>query len=138
MSDNLKPDDRKRTMQAIKSKGTKPEKRLFAILAGMGLSGWKKNVKEIAGKPDVVFPDQKVVVFVDGCFWHGCPYCRRKLPKTNHAYWKKKISHNITLAESYNKQLTHEGWTVIRIWEHEIEDVAKLRFRVKELIKWIN
>ena len=106
MSDNLKPDDRKRTMQAVKSKGTRLEKRLFAMLAGMGLSGWRKNVKEIIGKPDVAFPGHKVVVFVDGCFWHGCPYCHRKLPETNHDYWKKKISHNVELAKSYNKQLT--------------------------------
>lgn len=72
MSDNLKPDDRKRTMQAVKSKGTRLEKRLFAMLAGMGIGGWKRNVKSIIGKPDVAFPNQKIVIFVDGCFWHGC------------------------------------------------------------------
>jgi len=133
MSDNLKSDDRKRTMQAVKSKGTKLEKRLFAMLAGMGISGWKKNVKNITGKPDVAFPNQKIVIFVDGCFWHGCPHCRRKLPETNHEYWEKKINRNVELAESYNEQLSRVGWTVIRIWEHEIADTAKLKFRLKEL-----
>lgn len=133
MSDNLKPDDRKRTMQAVKSKGTRLEKRLFAVLAGMGINGWKKNATSIAGKPDVAFPKQKIVIFVDGCFWHGCPHCRRKLPKTNRVYWKRKIKRNVELAEFYNKQLSQDGWTVIRIWEHEIADMTNLKFRMKEL-----
>ncbi len=133
MSDNLKPDDRKRTMQAVKSKETKLEKRLFAMLAGMGINGWKKNVANIAGKPDIAFLKQKTAIFVDGCFWHGCPYCRRKLPKTNRTYWKRKIKRNVELAKFYNNQLRQDGWTVIRVWEHEISDVATLKSRVKEL-----
>jgi DNA mismatch endonuclease (patch repair protein) len=126
MSDNLKPYDRKRAMQAVKSKGTSLERRFFAMLAGMGISGWKKNVRTIIGKPDVVFLRKKIAVFVDGCFWHGCPHCRRKLPQTNTEYWKRKIKHNV-------EQLRREGWTVIRIWEHEIADIAKLKSRMKEL-----
>lgn len=133
MSDNLKPDDRKRTMQAVKSKGTNLEKRLFAMLAGMGFSGWKKNVKNVTGKPDVAFLDWKIAIFVDGCFWHGCPYCRRNLPKTNRRYWKRKIKRNVELAEVYNKRLISDGWVVIRIWEHEIKDTITLKQRLKEL-----
>jgi DNA mismatch endonuclease (patch repair protein) len=133
MSDNLKPDDRKRTMQAVKSKGTRLEKRLFAMLTGMGISGWKKNVKNIAGKPDVAFLERKIAIFVDGCFWHGCPHCHRKLPETNHEYWERKIKRNVELAASYNEQLRRDGWTVIRIWEHETKDTAKLKPRLKEL-----
>jgi len=136
MSDNLKPDDRKRTMRAVKSKGTKLEKRLFAMLAGMGISGWKKNALSVIGKPDIAFLDQKVAIFVDGCFWHGCPYCRRKIPKTNRAYWKRKINRNVELARFYNEQLSRDSWTVIRIWEHEITDTAKLKSCMKELKKW--
>jgi DNA mismatch endonuclease (patch repair protein) len=133
MSDNLNPDDRKRTMQAVKSKGTRLEKRLFAMLTGLGISGWKKNVQNIKGKPDVAFLNQKIAIFVDGCFWHGCPHCQRKLPQTNRAYWKKKIKRNIELAKFYNEQLNLEGWTVIRIWEHELIDTTQLRSRIKEL-----
>jgi DNA mismatch endonuclease (patch repair protein) len=133
MSDNLKPNDRKRTMQSVKSKGSKLEKRLFAMLAGMGIGGWKKNVKNITGKPDVAFPNQKIAFFVDGCFWHGCPHCHRKLPETNHDYWERKIKRNVELAESYNEQLSRDGWIVIRIWEHEIVDPTKLKFLLKEL-----
>ena len=133
MSDNLKPADRKRTMKAVKSKGTKLERRLFATLAGMGISGWKKNVTSITGKPDVAFPQQKIAIFVDGCFWHGCPHCRRKLPETNHEYWERKIRRNVELAASYNEQLNRGGWTVIRIWEHEITHKEMLKVRIEEL-----
>ena len=133
MSDNLKPDDRRRTMQAVKSKGTRIERRLFALLARNGISGWKKNLKSVLGKPDVVFLDPKLAIFIDGCFWHGCPYCRRKLPETNKAYWKRKIKRNIELALHYNEQLNRNGWTVIRIWEHEIDDVKKLNKLIKDI-----
>ena len=120
-------------MQAVKSKGTRLEKRLFALLAGMGISGWKQNVRNITGKPDVVFLNQRTVIFIDGCFWHGCPHCHRKLPETNHDYWERKIKRNVELAESYNEQLGREGWTVIRIWEHEMTDFVKLKSRLREL-----
>jgi DNA mismatch endonuclease (patch repair protein) len=120
-------------MQAVKSKGTRLEKRFFAMLVGMGISGWNKNVKSITGKPDIVFPNQKVAIFVDGCFWHGCPHCHRKLPKTNRIYWERKIKRNIDLAKLYNKQLRQDGWIVIRIWEHELADTTKIKSRVKEL-----
>ena len=117
-------------MQAVKGKGTKLERRLWAMLAGMGLKGWKKNVGTIAGKPDVVFTNQRIVVFMDGCFWHGCPYCCRKLPKTNRGYWEKKIERNVELAQLHNEQLQRDGWTVVRIWEHEMADTAQVRARI--------
>ena len=122
MSDNLTPEDRKKTMRAVKGKGTKLEQRFFSTLAGMRISGWKKNVSEIIGKPDVVFPNQKIAIFIDGCFWHGCPICQRKLPKTNRKYWKQKIKRNISQAKSVNKELLQNDWKVFRIWEHEMKD----------------
>ena len=99
MVDNLRPEDRRKTMRAVKGKGTKLEKRLSSMLAGMSLKGWKQNVSNITGKPDVVFFDQKVVIFVDGCFWHGCPVCQRKLPETNREYWARKITRNVELSK---------------------------------------
>lgn len=124
MSDNLTPEDRWKTMRAVKGKGTRLERRLFSMLVGMGLKGWQKNVGSIVGKPDVVFVSRRVAIFVDGCFWHGCPHCQRKLPKTNRKYWEQKIKRNVALAKSHNKQLRADGWTVIRIWEHEISKTA--------------
>ena len=137
MGDNLKPEDRRRTMQAVKGKGTKLERRLFSMLVGMGAKGWKKNVTGIIGKPDVVFEKQRVAIFIDGCFWHGCPFCRRKLPQTNREYWERKINRNVAQAEAINEQLRHEGWTVVRIWEHEVRkaaDLAEVRARILQTI----
>ena len=117
-------------MQAVKGKGTILEKRLWAMLGGLGLKGWKKNAATVTGKPDVVFTDQRVVVFIDGCFWHGCPICRRKMPKTNREYWVRKINRNVELAQRHNEQLQKDGWTVVRIWEHEMADTSIMKTRI--------
>lgn len=117
-------------MRAVRGKGTRLEKRIFGLLAQMKLSGWKKNFEGLAGKPDVVFVDQHIAMFIDGCFWHGCPYCQRKLPQTNRAYWQKKIRRNVALAKLHNRKLRRQGWTVLRVWEHEMTDTIKLRARI--------
>lgn len=122
-------------MQAVKGKGTKLEKRLWAMLAGMRLKGWKKNADTITGKPDVVFISQRVALFIDGCFWHGCPYCRRKLPQTNREYWERKIKRNVELAQLHNEQLQRDGWAVVRIWEHEMVDTAIVRARIRHALE---
>jgi DNA mismatch endonuclease (patch repair protein) len=138
MVDNLKPEDRRRTMQAVKGKKTRLEKRLFSMLAGMSLKGWKQNVSHVCGNPDVAFIDERVAIFVDGCFWHGCSVCQRKLPQTNREYWKSKIARNVKLANCYNRQLRKDGWTVIRIWEHEItcnNGRQAIRSKIRQNIK---
>ncbi len=134
MADNLKPEDRKKAMRAVKGKATRLERRLFAMLAGMRLKGWRKNVSEIEGKPDVVFLKEKMVIFIDGCFWHGCTICNKKLPETNREYWAKKISHNVELANNHDQKLIADGWTVIRIWEHDIKDKGTMQ-RIKSEVK---
>ncbi len=132
MPDNLTPEDRRKTMQAVKGKGTGLERRLASMLAGMGISGWQKNVGDLIGKPDIVFPSKRVVVFIDGCFWHGCPYCQKKLPVTNKEYWERKIQRNVERARFQNQKLSEDGWTVIRIWEHEFRDpVSMIRIRAE-------
>ena len=137
MVDNLKPEDRKKTMRAVKGKGTKLELRLFAMLAGMRVNGWRKNANYVEGKPDVVFLDKKVAIFIDGCFWHGCPICNRKLPETNRDYWTGKIDRNVELANIYNHKLADSGWTIIRIWEHELNDktaMQKIKLNIKQAL----
>lgn len=133
MADNLTPADRQKAMRAVKGKGTTPERRLFAMLAGMRLKGWRRHAADITGKPDVVFTHERVAIFVDGCFWHGCPHCQRKLkPDTNRQYWERKINRNIELAKSHNQKLLEAGWSVIRIWEHEIKNPAdRIQIRAK-------
>jgi len=138
MPDNLTPEDRRKTMRAVKGKGTSLERRLFSMLAGMKLHGWKKNVDDMVGKPDVVFPAQRVVIFVDGCFWHGCPHCNRKRPETNHEYWERKIGRTVERDKRNSQALAEDGWRVIRIWEHELKDAqgrSEARSTIRQALK---
>lgn len=124
-------------MRAVKGKGTGLERRLFAMLAGMRLHGWRKNADDVIGKPDVVFDELRVAVFVDGCFWHGCPVCQRKLPETNREYWERKIQRNVERDRLRGATLEENGWRVVRIWEHEMRPGptrAGLRARLREAI----
>jgi DNA mismatch endonuclease, patch repair protein len=113
--DNLTHDQRRKCMQLNKSSDTSPEKRLRSILWRLGLR-FRKNSK-VLGKPDLVFTRHRVVVFVDGCFWHGCKQHSR-LPKSNRDYWVQKIRRNKKRDKRVTSQLRDQGWKVIRFWEH--------------------
>jgi len=134
MPDNLTPEDRRKTMRAVKGKGTSLERQLFAMLAGMRLNGWRKNAKDIIGNPDAVFPAEHIAIFVDGCFWHGCPRCDRKLPETNREYWVRKIERNTERDRQNTQALRDNGWSVIRIWGHELRDAAS-RSSIRSMIR---
>lgn len=119
-------------MSQIKSKNTQPEIAIRKLI-------WKKGYKYrighgLIGKPDMVFPSYGVTVFIDGCFWHGCPkHCR--IPSSNVKYWKQKISGNKQRDNRINRQLKKDGWKVIRVWEHEIK--KNLEKAVQRVIKYI-
>lgn len=137
MPDNLSHEDRKRTMRAVKGSRTSPEMRLRAILAGNHIGGWKANLETLTGKPDIAFPHDRLAIFVDGCFWHGCPVCDRPLPETNRDYWQKKIGRNVKRDREVGKSLTADGWTVLRIWEHELKkgkDFAAIAARIRGVL----
>lgn len=106
-------------MSRIKGKNTKPEIALRKALWALGLRYRLKS--NLPGRPDMVFRGKKLAVFVDGCFWHGCPE-HYVPPKTNARFWKKKISENIARDRKVDKKLKDLGWTVFRVWEHEIMD----------------
>ncbi len=133
MPDNLSPEDRRKTMRAVRSKGTRLESRLFHLLARSGIRGWKQHPVDLTGHPDVVFPVQRLVIFVDGCFWHGCVVCRRPLPTTNAEYWAGKIQGNTKRASRVDSQLKEAGWLVLHIWEHELKDLAGRQLVVHRL-----
>lgn len=116
-------------MAQVKSIGNKStEKNLLALLRRQEITGWRRFYP-LFGKPDFVFPKARVVVFVDGCFWHGHPgKCR--MPVTNRPYWLKKINSNIKRDKRVTRTLQEKGWKVIRIWEDSIQKqstMAKLR-----------
>lgn len=126
MTDNLSPEDRKRTMRAVKGKQTGPERRLRAMLAGMRVSGWCVNYRDAPGNPDIAFPAQRIAIFVDGCFWHACPICNRPLPQNNQEYWERKIRRNQERDRRYDAELESLGWRVLRIWGHEMRKNSDL------------
>lgn len=110
----------KRRMQACGQKNTAPELALRSLLHGMGLR-YRIDCRLIPGlrrKADVSFPRLKVAVFVNGCFWHGCPK-HATWPKANGEYWRRKILRNRERDKDTDRRLAEEGWLVIRVWEHE-------------------
>jgi DNA mismatch endonuclease, patch repair protein len=120
MADNLTPEQRSYSMSRIRSRGnSSTELRLIQLMRGAGVSGWRRKSK-LCGRPDFVFPKRRIAVFVDGCYWHGCRKCALG-SKTNTEYWKPKIAGNIKRDRSNTRKLRDEGWTVVRIWEHDLK-----------------
>jgi DNA mismatch endonuclease (patch repair protein) len=97
-----------------------------------GVTGWRRN-RPIVGKPDFVFPKAKVAVFVDGCFWHGCPKCYRA-PKSNVPYWRLKIERNRKRDLKVNRELRKRGWVVLRFWECRLQDGPKVSLRIQRTL----
>ena len=117
MTDVMTPSQRSRCMSKIRNKDTKPEILLRKRLWAQGLR--YRIGYGLIGNPDIVFVSKKVVIFVDGCFWHKCPM-HYKQPKTNVNFWREKINKNVERDQKVNQELENRGWTVLRIWEHEL------------------
>jgi DNA mismatch endonuclease, patch repair protein len=115
----------RRTMLGCRSRDTRPEKALRSLLHAMGLRFrvCTRPVAQVRRTADIVFTKVRVAVFVDGCFWHGCPEHYR-IPRTNTTYWADKITGNRTRDRQTDALLQHAGWTVVRVWEHEDALVA--------------
>lgn len=107
-------------MARVRSIGNKTtEERLASLLRQNKLSGWRRHLR-LAGKPDFIWPSERVAVFVDGCFWHGHDCGRNLTPKTNTNVWREKIRRNKARDGQASRLLRREGWVVIRIWECEL------------------
>src|SRR5690349_13448290 len=111
---------RSEVMSTVRSKNTKLEQNLFDLLKNLGLSNFETHVEELLGKPDVVFVQERVIVFLDSCFWHGCPKHLR-MPATNIEYWQNKIEKNKSRDRFQRRELKKQGWRVVRVWEHELK-----------------
>mgnify|MGYP004509476211 CR=1 FL=1 len=118
--DNHSKEVRSYNMSKIRSTGTKPEEFVRKYPFSKGLR-YRKNVKTLPGKPDIVFSKYKTVVFVNGCFWHGHD-CRNTRPSDNAEYWQKKRERNIKHDKEVTAMFENRGWTVIRIWECELKN----------------
>jgi DNA mismatch endonuclease, patch repair protein len=124
---------RSRIMFAVRSKGNKStEECLIKIMKNYNIIGWRRNWP-LSGKPDFVFPKHSLAVFVDGCFWHGCPRCYTE-PKKNAEYWREKIRRNILRDRKNSRLLRSKGWHVIRIWEHSLKNQKVIAKRIKKVV----
>ena len=120
------PEHRRRTMQAVRSKDTKPEMIVRRLVHAQGYR-YRLHRRDLPGVPDLTFPSRRKVVFVHGCFWHGHP-CRGepRLPKSNRDYWVPKIRRNAERDAEHAKSLKALGWESLTVWECELRDQAQV------------
>lgn len=130
-TDVFTKEKRSEVMRAVKGRDTRPEMALRKKLHALGFR-YRLNVKDLPGKPDLVFPKHKTVVFVHGCFWHG-HQCKRgnRQPKQNADYWKEKIARNKSRDKKNAKELEKLGWRVITVWECELKDLDPASLPIK-------
>jgi DNA mismatch endonuclease (patch repair protein) len=117
MADIFSKKKRSEIMSRIRAKNTKAEVEFRKKVWAAGLR-YRLYSKKLPGKPDFVFTSKKLVVFLDGCFWHKCPQCFKR-PKSNKKYWDWKIKYNVDKDKRVNRKLRKAGWKVIRFWEHD-------------------
>lgn len=113
-------EQRHKNMQAVKGKNTKLENRVMTYLWQQGYR-FRKNVKDLEGKPDIAIKKYKLVIFIDSCFWHKCPV-HYKAPATNVEFWENKISGNFNRDLIVTQYYKSKKWNILRIWEHELKD----------------
>jgi DNA mismatch endonuclease, patch repair protein len=132
LSDKISPSRRSANMRAIRSKDMKPEMAVRRIVHSMGYR-FRLHRKDLPGKPDIVFPSRRAVVFVHGCFWHQHPdpHCKdARLPKSNAAYWQPKLARNQARDVEHETALVSQGWRVLIIWECELRDIDALKQKI--------
>ncbi|OPZ16182.1 MAG: Very short patch repair protein [candidate division BRC1 bacterium ADurb.BinA364] len=120
MADTFSAEQRSEIMRRVRGRDTSAEWRLRRALWARGLRGYRIDSRRLPGRPDAAYSRWKLAIFVDGCFWHGCPdHCR--MPNSNRAYWEAKIGRNIARDRRTDAELASMGWRVLRIWEHEVK-----------------
>ncbi|TVT52285.1 very short patch repair endonuclease [Amycolatopsis rhizosphaerae] len=125
---------RRRNMQAIRSRDTQPE---MAVRRALHRLGFRYRVAiapvaDLRRRADIVFTKRRVAVFIDGCFWHGCPVHGRKSFNHNADYWPSKIAANMARDKNTTEELRRSGWTVLRFWEHE--DAEKVVEAIRNVV----
>jgi DNA mismatch endonuclease (patch repair protein) len=136
MADVFTRAQRSAIMSRVKGRGNAAtELRLVAMFKARGIHGWRRHA-EVFGRPDLVFYRSRVAVFVDGCFWHGCPR-HGSLPSARREFWRPKLEQNRTRDALVNRGLTDRGWRVLRIWQHELlrRNEGRLLARIERTLR---
>lgn len=140
MADIVTRQIRSRMMSGIRGRGNlSTEVAMARILRERHLTGWRRHRKlSLLGprkfvRPDFVFRKERVALFIDGCFWHGCrKHCT--FPSTNYDFWKDKLDACTARDRKINRELRQKGWKVIRIWEHELRQPGRVALRVEKVL----
>lgn len=138
MADTVTKEQHSRNMSLIRSKETKPEVFVRSVLHSLGFR-FRKNVKTLPGKPDIVLPKHKTIIFVHGCFWHQHKGCRQAtIPKSNIDYWVPKLKGNVKRDKQHKMDLESQNWTVAVIWECETKKADALMEKLKTIFPGID
>ena len=133
MTDIFTPAKRSEMMSRIRGKGNKGTELAFArLLREHGITGWRRHLP-LLGKPDFVFRRERVIVFVDGCYWHGCRWHYRE-PTTNVEFWQRKIEGNRQRDRKTTAILRRQGWKVLRVWEHSLAQPEKIMLKLAKAL----
>ena len=133
MADTRTPEQRRRIMQSVKTKDTGPELKVRRLLHQLGYR-YRLNRKNLPGRPDIVFPGKKIVIFVNGCFWHSHGCSKGLPPKSRLDYWTPKLAANKRRDASRLLQLRKLGWRTFTIWQCNVKNIEKLVPRLKKFI----
>jgi len=135
MGDVLTPEQRRRNMQRIRSKNTKPEMRVRKLVHRLGYR-FRLHSAKLPGRPDLVFAARRKVIFVHGCYWH-MHLCRfgRVVPATNAEFWQKKRSGNVVRDRVVRGELRKAGWTMLVIWECQVRDEPRIAKRIQAFLQ---
>ena len=121
-------------MARVKNKDTAPEITVRSIVHKLGFR-FRKNRTDLPGRPDIVLPRHRKVIFVHGCFWHGHKNCKRAgRPASNKAFWRKKLDANIARDKKNAQTLRREGWKVMTIWQCQMRDENRLVNRIESFL----
>lgn len=133
MPDVFSKAKRSEVMSRIRGRGNKDTEVVLArLFRAERITGWRRHTA-LVGRPDFAFRRQRVAVFVDGCFWHGCPV-HSNMPANNRAFWQKKLSGNQVRDRLVNRTLRKNGWRVVRVWEHELRKPARVLNRIRKAL----
>lgn len=135
MADIYSKVKRSQIMSRVRARGSrKTELALVKLLRQHRIVGWRRHLK-VFGNPDFVFRERRLAIFVDGCFWHGCPK-HASQPKTNRAFWKEKLLRNKDRDRLVTRTLKKRGWHVLRIWQHELTRKSETRcvLRIRQVM----
>ncbi|SNR34951.1 very short patch repair endonuclease [Puniceibacterium sediminis] len=137
MTDIVNKETRSRMMSGIRGKDTRPELLLRRALHARGFR-YRLHVKTVSGRPDLVLPKHRVVIFVHGCFWHqheGCRYA--STPKTRAEFWADKFAANVRRDQAAVATLSKEGWRIAIVWECALRKPANVQTAVEKLTEWM-